>query len=92
LKIICELLKSRKSKFNFIKVKDSEISFLFINSFCEINLSNYFISEDLDSFYARSEAYVLLQAANNRVRSRLTLKGLQYSIRETPCVRVYKDS
>ena len=90
LKIICELLKSRKSKFNFVKVKDSEISFLFINTFSEINSSKYFISEDLDSFYARSEAYVLLQAANNRVRSRLTLSGLKYSVRETPTVKINK--
>lgn len=91
LKIICELLKSRKTKFNFIKVKDSEISFLFINSFAEIDLSNYFISEDLDSFYARSEASVLLQAANHRVQTRLTLRGLKYSVRETPIVKINKD-
>lgn len=90
LKIICELLKSRKTKFNFVKVKDSEISFLFINAFSEINSSKYFISEDLDSFYARSESYVLLQAANNRVRSRLTLRGIKYSVIETPTVKINK--
>ena len=90
LKIICELLKSRKTKFNFVKVKDSEISFLFINAFSEINSSKYFISEDLDSFYARSESYVLLQAANNRVRSRLTLRGIKYSVIETLTVKINK--
>ena len=91
LKIICVLLKSRKSKFSFIKVKGSKISFLFINSFSEIDLSNYFIPEDLDSFYSRSEAYVLLQAATNRVQSRLTLKGLKYFVKEAPVVKVNKD-
>jgi hypothetical protein len=86
LLIICELLNCQNKSYKFIKVKNSEMSFLFFGSYIEENHSLFFDEEpDLNHFHSLSEKQNLLSVVNNRVKIRPSIKkGLKFVIAEVP--------
>ena len=81
IKIINELLRSRKDCVKFAKVKNSEMSCLFFNKFSEVNIENLFLVEhNLEKFYATCEEELLL----NVVRHRVEITGHGYKIKPIP--------
>jgi hypothetical protein len=68
IKIINELLRSRKDCVKFVKVKNSGMSCLFFNKFSEVDVENLFLVEqDLEKFYAACEEELLLEVIKHRV-------------------------
>lgn len=83
LAIIIELLKSRRSKFKFIKVIDSEVSLILFGAFCDPDDSQNFIAEsDIHKFFQDAEDRLLKHAIENRV-------DLSYRIKERPVLKAF---
>jgi hypothetical protein len=83
LRIIQEFLTATKERFNFIKVKDSEVSCIFRNSFSVLKLEEFFqIENDLSSFYQNSEVALLTAIIQNRVE-------ISFKLKDTPIGKAY---
>ncbi len=83
LNLICILLESKNSIYRFIKIKNSEVSVLFMGSYVENNLTGIFEAEDsMDDFYKRAEIYLLSSNISNRV-------SFNFSVKDSPAKKAY---
>jgi Methyltransferase domain len=83
LRIIQEFLIATKERFRFIKVKDSDVSCIFRNSFSVLKLEGFFeIENDLSAFYQNSEVALLTAVIQNRVE-------ISFKLKDTPIGKAY---
>jgi hypothetical protein len=69
IKLINIYLSKLGLKFHFFKKRGSEMSAAIFGKYCALDLEHYFGKhEDLATFYAAAEAYVLKSQVKNRVR------------------------
>ncbi len=75
LKLICILLDSKKYIYKFIKIKNSEVSVLFVGNYINYKIDEFFESEiSMDEFYRRAEIYLLSSNISNRVSFNFLVK------------------
>jgi hypothetical protein len=85
LRIIQEFLVATKERFRFVKVKDSDVSCIFRNSFSVLKLEEFFeIENDLGSFYQNSEIALLTAIMQNRLDVSINIK-----LKDTPTGKAY---
>jgi hypothetical protein len=75
LRIIQEYLIAIRERFRFVKIKDSDVSCLFRNSFSGLKLDAYFeIEKDLNDFYRNSETALFSELMKNRLDVSVSIK------------------
>lgn len=86
IRIINELLTSRKIKFKFFKVNNSSMSCLFLNNYSDINVyENFSIEHDLEKFYRSCEDDLLMAAIHNRIE-------IDFRIKQHPVFNMKRDN
>ena len=78
IKIILEYLTCNNINYKFVKIPNSEISFIFFNDYIEF--SNKFISENIEKFYNEAEEDVLRYVVENRVEGNFSIKRKTHQI------------
>ena len=80
LRIIQEYFVASKERFRFVKVKDSEVSCIFRNSFAVLKLEEFFqMDNDLNAFYRNAETALLTEVVKNRLNVNINI-----SVKEMP--------
>jgi hypothetical protein len=75
LRIIQEYLLAANERFRFIKIRDSDMSCIFRNSFAALQLDELFpVEQDLEGFYRNAELALLAEVVRNRLDVSINVK------------------
>jgi hypothetical protein len=82
LKIIQEYLVSQNVKFEFIKIRGSNLSFICLNDYVDLRWKEEFeIETDIDLYYSKCEDVLLLENVRNRLTFNFSLKGIGFALK-----------
>ena len=86
LKNIQTLLESEGIKFKFIKVADCEMSVIFFEDLCDIDLSS--LTADSEDWMIEAETGLLIFNVKNRVKLKLS-ENVEFSIKSPPIFKAF---
>jgi len=88
LRIIQEHFVCFKERFRFVKVKDSEVSCIFRNSYAVLKLEEFFqVDDDLNAFYNHAETALLTEVVKNRLNVNINI-----GVKEMPTTSMLKQN
>ena len=77
LRMICEMLRARRTPFAFFKVASSEVSVIALGAYAAIDPSARFeIETDLEAFYERAERQMILSVAQSRIAFKMVVRDM----------------